>query len=588
MKNMMKCISYMFREEMKFDKRQVQLDVLTGLLQLVRTLVNLFLPAAVLTLVTMGEGTGKALIAAAAINVALALISYGWEHTRWNLNMRASEMTNYQLWKLNCKAMDADYIDTEQSEEMTKYYRARDSIWETGDVTYMLLNVVLCNAIKILVVFLVFSRVHILVALVVAATVVLEYLWDALWTSKKGHEQDGRVSVASGRRKHLDSLFFDQKALRDMVFHPAREFLLRKRSGLTSEILDARKKKEDIDLVDSIVCALLALIRTVAVYLIAMRQFLAGSLPIASFLVFTGAAHEMTQGLYMISTAFSYVRRAAYYYEDYARYMELPERDREGRDSAPGKVHTVEFRNVSFRYPNREEDALHDVSLKLDTDQVTAIVGENGAGKSTFVKLLLRLYRVSEGDILLDGKSIYEYDYQEYIRLFAPVFQDFKLFAFTVGENICLGREVDGIRLEEILKKVGLQEKIGSLPKGLETDYTKRFQEDGVLFSGGEEQKLAIARAYAKGEDAALIFDEPTSALDSLMEYEINQLICGPGEGRFGILISHRLGNTRFAQKIVVLDHGRVAEEGSHDELMAREKGLYKKLYEMQSSYYKS
>lgn len=587
MKNTMKCISYMFREIMEFDKKILLLEVLAGLQREAHALVNLFLPAAVLMLVTMREGTSKALAAAAAINVALALVSNLLEHTRWDLNMRGSEMIECRLWKLNCKGMDADYIGTEQSEGMERYYKARDSIWETKDVTYMLLNEDLCNAITILVVFLVFSRVHILVALVVAATVVLEYLWSALWTSKKGHEQDEKISVASGRRKHLDSLLFDQKALRDMVFHPAREFLLRKRSKLTAGILDARKKKEDIDLADKMVCALLALLRTIAVYLIAVRQYLAGSLPIASFLVFTGAAQEMTDRLFRISWALSYVRRATYYFEDYARYMELPQRDREGSDPAPKKVHTVEFRKVSFRYPNREEDALHDVSLKLDTDQVTAIVGENGAGKSTFVKLLLRLYRVSEGDILLDGKSIYEYDYQEYIRLFAPVFQDFKLFSFTVGENICLGREVDGIRLEEILKKVGLQERIGGLAKGLETDYTKRFQEDGVLFSGGEEQKLAIARAYAKGEYAALIFDEPTSALDSLMEYEINQLICDPGEGRFGILISHRLGNTRFAQKIVVLDHGRVAEEGSHEELMARERGIYRELYEMQSSYYR-
>ena len=244
-----------------------------------------------------------------------------------------------------------------------------------------------------------------------------------------------------------------------------------------------------------------------------------------------------------------------------------------------------EFRNVSFKYPNTEKMILRNVSLKLRAGHSLSLVGINGAGKSTFVKLLCRFYEPTEGEILLNGIPVNRIPYDEYMKLFSVVFQDFKLFSYSVKDNIVMGDEADKDKLTKTLELAGLRCKIASLEKGVETYMNKQFDGEGVEFSGGEGQKVAIARAIYK-DAPVVILDEPTSALDPIAEYEIYKRFSTLADGKCAIYISHRLSSTRFTDEIALFEDGELKEYGSHDQLMKIDNGSYKKMFNMQAQYY--
>ncbi len=216
---------------------------------------------------------------------------------------------------------------------------------------------------------------------------------------------------------------------------------------------------------------------------------------------------------------------------------------------------------------------------------VYGLLGANGAGKTTFIKLLCRLYDPTEGEILVDGRNIMEYDYKEYVGQFAPVFQDFKIFGFSIGENIVFDN-MDQVRLKEILKLTGLDGMTQKLPKGVDTPVFKMFEEDGIEPSGGEQQKMAIARALYKNA-SVIILDEPTAALDPMAEYEIYKQFHSLVGDKTAFYISHRLSSCRFCDKIAVFSEGGIAEYGSHEELVNISGGIYAKMFEAQAQYYK-
>lgn len=279
------------------------------------------------------------------------------------------------------------------------------------------------------------------------------------------------------------------------------------------------------------------------------------------------------------------IRQFSGYYEALERYMNVPARMQEGKQqSAPEEFHTIEFRDVSFRYPGQTVYSLRHVNLTIRAGEKLAVVGENGAGKTTFIKLLCRLYDPTEGEILLDGVPIRDFAYDSYLKLIGAVFQDYKLFAFTIKENVCFDHEEQDVFIEQLLIENGMGEKIAGLERGIGTSVYKTFDESGFEPSGGEGQKIALTRAIYK--DAPLILlDEPTSALDPRAEYELYQNFYSIIRGKTAVFISHRMSSTRFCDRILLFRSGEVVESGTHEELMAR-KGKYYELFQMQAQYY--
>jgi ATP-binding cassette subfamily B protein len=240
----------------------------------------------------------------------------------------------------------------------------------------------------------------------------------------------------------------------------------------------------------------------------------------------------------------------------------------------------IEFKNVSFKYPDTESYVLKNLNLKLRVGRKLAVVGMNGSGKTTMIKLLCRLYDPTEGEITLNGIDIKKYDYREYMDLFSVVFQDFKLTGFSLGQNVAAAVSYDAERVKKLLDVVGFGE---TYP--LDTPLYKSYDENGVEVSGGEAQKIALARALYRGSPV-IILDEPTAALDPIAESEIYSKFDSIVGDRTAIYISHRLSSCRFCDDIAVFHEGRLVQRGGHDELLADENGKYRELWTAQAQYY--
>ena len=306
---------------------------------------------------------------------------------------------------------------------------------------------------------------------------------------------------------------------------------------------------------------------------------------LGDFTMYVNAMMSFSNAMKDLMKSILSIREFSGYYEALEQYMNVPARIQEGKGQmAPEQFHTIEFRNVSFRYPGQNTYSLKNINLTINAGEKLAIVGENGAGKTTFIKLLCRLYDPTEGEILLDGICIKDISYDSYLKLIGAVFQDYKLFAFTLKENICFDHEENDENIIDILQKNGMGDKIVELDKGIHTSVYKTFDENGFEPSGGEGQKIALARAIYK--DAPIILlDEPTSALDPKAENELYQNFYNIVKGKTAVFISHRMSSTRFCDRIILFQSGKIIETGTHEKLMAQ-KGKYYELFQMQAQYY--
>lgn len=247
---------------------------------------------------------------------------------------------------------------------------------------------------------------------------------------------------------------------------------------------------------------------------------------------------------------------------------------------------TIEFKHVYFKYPEDQEYILKDLNFKIFKGEKIAIVGPNGSGKTTMIKLLLRLYEPNKGEILVNGQDIRQLDLTNYQRIFGTVFQDFTLFAWSIKDNILMGAPLDKAKMKLVLSQVELSDRIRQLPQGLETSISQELDESGVEFSGGEKQKIAIARALYR-DAPIVVLDEPTAALDPVAEANIFSKFNELTAGKTAIFISHRMSSTQFSDRILVLKDGKIIERGTHDELM-NQKGLYQQLYHEQAKYFQA
>ncbi|MGN1083786.1 MAG: ABC transporter ATP-binding protein [Lachnospiraceae bacterium] len=306
---------------------------------------------------------------------------------------------------------------------------------------------------------------------------------------------------------------------------------------------------------------------------------------IGDFSMCVTSASELYQGMYGVIQAWQQISKRCVYANQFLKLLEYPEALEKGDRKVTGETHTIEFSHVSFRYPRSEQYALKDINLKITSGEHLSVVGLNGAGKTTFIKLLCRLYDVTEGAIFIDGVNIKDYSEEEYRKLFAVVFQDFKLFAFSLKDNIAFGEDAKEEEIDRVLELSGFYEDAQKLPEGLDTMLYKSFDEHGTELSGGQQQKTAIARALYRNAPI-VILDEPTAALDPVAEYDIyRHFDCLVGN-KTAIYISHRLSSCKFCDRIAVFADNTIKEYGTHDELVNKENGLYAELFAAQAQYY--
>lgn len=332
--------------------------------------------------------------------------------------------------------------------------------------------------------------------------------------------------------------------------------------------------------------ALLSLLSNFAAYLVIGAKALYGVLPIGDVLLYAGSvtrAMSDLQTFLATGSEFDYINSYLSTYEDFIAQPSMAYDGTLPIEKRDDGQYEFAFHDVSFSYPGTNIPVLEHVTLSFAVGEKTALVGRNGAGKTTLIKLLCRLYEPTSGYITLNGIDIRKYSYKEYTQAFSVVFQDFHLFSLPLDENIAAGTEIDEAALQSSLAKVGLTDRVQQLPQGVRTRLYNN-NGSGVDLSGGEAQRTAIARALYK-DAPFVILDEPTAALDPIAEAEIYKQFSQMTAGKTAVYISHRMSSCKFCDRIIVLDHGRIAEDGTHDTLLANH-GIYANLYETQAQYY--
>ena len=370
------------------------------------------------------------------------------------------------------------------------------------------------------------------------------------------------------------------------IFH-AQGMLLGKFQELCEAIVGSRKKAKVSFRRTLVLSELLSRIFGIAVYLFAGLKTLYGAFGVGSLLKYTGMVTQFGDGIVAMVQTIDEMLQNGSYLADYFDYQDTKNITADAALPVAPEIredYEFEFRHVTFTYPGAAGPSLRDISCKFLKGEKIAVVGRNGSGKTTFIKLLCRLYDPREGQILLNGVDIREYRYEEYLRFFSTVFQDYHIFAFTLGENVAAESDYSRKRAARALENAGFGPRLRTMPQGLDTQLFKNFYEDGVELSGGEGQKVALARCLYKAAPHAVL-DEPTAALDAVAEADIYQRMNQFVQGKGAIYISHRLSSCHFCSRILVFDNGTLAETGTHEELL-RAEGLYWKLWNAQAKYY--
>ena len=347
-----------------------------------------------------------------------------------------------------------------------------------------------------------------------------------------------------------------------------------------------KHKKIPYQNIASIMISILNVLQQIIVYGYILYAVLNGYIDVGTTTIFLSATSQFAGAIDNIFRSYIKISNQRLYVQELVDFMNIKPREISGQKNPIFNKHSViEFVNVSFRYPQSENYALKNFNITIRGNEKLCVVGANGSGKSTFIKLLTRLYAPESGKILLNGIDINEYDYKKYQRLFSPVFQDYCMYYLTLKENIVLSDKYDVSRLDEICRKTNLVELIEKLPKHLDTPVYKWDTADGFEPSGGEEQRIAIARScYHDGE--IFLLDEPTASLDPIAEYEIYDQFNNMITDKCAVLITHRLSAVQLADKIAVFDHGSVVEYGTHKELYEKG-GIYTEMFDKQAIFYR-
>lgn len=412
-----------------------------------------------------------------------------------------------------------------------------------------------------------------------------------MWISKAGNQKQYHLYEESLDSVRKDSYFYREilskyQTGKEIRIYGLKDLLLRDMTAVWREKCDIQSRKialqERISIEYQVVQAVLLAFSYIVIGMRGVNGVLTGAEVVKYVSALTalgGACRYMVEHFENVLLNMQYLH---HYYE----YLHLPNMKETGSiftRNLNEKELTVAFEHVSFQYPGTDQYSLRDINLTMHYGEKIALVGPNGAGKTTLIMLLCRLYEPTEGRILLNGKDIREYDYREYLNLFGVVFQDFKLFAMNVAENVAASGEYEEALVWECLEKAGIKERVSEMDEGIRTQLFN-VGVKGVEISGGEAQKIAIARALYKSAPF-IILDEPTSALDPVAEYEIYAGFDKLVAEKLAVYISHRMSSCRFCERILVLEKGQIEEEGNHDTLLQQD-GIYAKMWNMQAKNY--
>ncbi|MCI7233519.1 MAG: ABC transporter ATP-binding protein/permease [Oscillospiraceae bacterium] len=488
------------------------------------------------------------------------------------------------------KTLDMDYeaLETpEMLDRLQKAKRATAGDWQgvQGMMTYM--QVLFTQIISIIIAIIIMTSFDPLIILVIAVLSYIQFLYFEHIRKKDKKEMWDAMMPHWRKLEYMENVTTDFSYAKDIRLFGMKKFLAKKQKDVYDEELRHWIKSRQYWIYNSIFSHSISLVRQLIITGWLVYSVIAKDLSIGNFTLYLASAGAFSNAINEVLSALSALRERSAHTDDYRSFMDIP--CDSGKDTIPvpkADKYVFTFENVSFKYKGQEKYALKNLNITIAAGEKLAVVGLNGAGKSTFIKLLLRLYDVTEGRILMNGTDIRRFDRAEYYRLFSPAFQDVTVFAFPMAENVSMSPpdETDKNKAEKCVREAGLGDKMDKLEKGIDTELLKVLYDDGVDLSGGEKQKLALARALYKGSDI-IVLDEPTAALDALAEYRLYKSFNGLVGNRTAVYISHRLSSTRFCDRVAMFKDGEMTETGTHEELMAKN-GDYAEMFRVQAQYY--
>ncbi len=488
------------------------------------------------------------------------------------------------------KTLDMDYeaLETpEMLDRLQKAKRATAGDWQgvQGMMTYM--QVLFTQIISIIIAIIIMTSFDPLIILVIAVLSYIQFLYFEHIRKKDKKEMWDAMMPHWRKLEYMETVTTDFSYAKDIRLFGMKKFLAKKQKDVYDEELRHWIKSRQYWIYNSIFSHGISLVRQLIITGWLVYSVIAKDLSIGNFTLYLASAGAFSNAINEVLSALSALRERSAHTDDYRSFMDIP--GDSGKDTIPvpkADKYVFTFENVSFKYKGQEKYALKNLNITVAAGEKLAVVGLNGAGKSTFIKLLLRLYDVTEGRILMNGTDIRRFDRAEYYRLFSPAFQDVTVFAFPMAENVSMSPpdETDKNKAEKCVREAGLGDKMDKLEKGIDTELLKVLYDDGVDLSGGEKQKLALARALYKGSDI-IVLDEPTAALDALAEYRLYKSFNGLVGNRTAVYISHRLSSTRFCDRVAMFKDGEMTETGTHEELMAKN-GDYAEMFRVQAQYY--
>lgn len=580
-------LKYMLKNWIAWDRKSLIYFFIRVPALVFQPIVTAYIPKAMIDCINEGVTVGRLILVVALLSVLVTLTTWLAPFMQELLNGSARIIRMRYAVLAFRKNLNTDYTNIESLEGREKNKRAMEFYRSYYSSSADFLDT--CNQLLVCIVGVITSlvliyKINIIMILIILATCAAEFFLLKYLNKKEKGVKKARSSIFV-KFDYYYSLSKDLTAAKDIRLYGFTDYFLFAVARLINGLEDITSKYMHQSIKVGGTRALLNLARELVAYAYLTYLVCQKRLSVSDFIfyfgIITGFSNWITNAVFQYSN----IERCC---NDCAAFREFIESNEESK-SKPSvdfdDIESIEFKNVSFTYPSAENSTINDMSFKVNKGENIAIVGENGAGKTTAIKLLCGLYYPTEGDILINDKSSRDFSSESYFDLFSAVFQDYGFLPMTIAENICASIDYDKERLYSAFEKAGIADKINSLDKKENTFMIKDVYKDAVDFSGGEKQKLLLAKAIYKNAPV-LILDEPTAALDPIAENELYLKYNEMTDNKISFFISHRLSSTRFCDRILFIKDGKIAESGTHEELMAL-KGSYYRMYQLQSYYYK-
>jgi len=578
---------YMIKNWFKWDKKSIAYFIIRIPALVIQPIITALIPKAMIDCINNHVSVGE-LAATVAVLSALVALTTWLAPFMQELILGSARIIRmrYAVMAFD-KNLNADYVQIESLQGREMNQRAGDfyrSFYAGSADFFETLNMICVSVIGIITSAALIYKINFFIILLIIATCVVEAAVLRFLNSASIKMRDKENDITT-KFNYFYAQSKNTAAGKDIRIYSLGDRFIAVMAQLVYEIDKLARIYTKTDFSVSGVRALLNLLRELVAYAYLTYLAATGKLSVSDFIFYFGIITGFSNWIVSLVYCISSLERCCNQCSRYREYVEGDSFEHQStNNNTPTAVDSIEFKDISFAYPQSDKTVLNNISFKVSKGENIAIVGENGAGKTTLIKLLCGLYKTDKGEIIINSKSSSEFEKGEYFSLFSPVFQDYSFLPLTVAQNIAASLDFDEEKVISSLKSAGIYDKIKSLPNGINTKMIKEINKDAEDFSGGEKQKLLLAKAVFKNAPV-LILDEPTAALDPIAENELYLKYNELTKGKISFFISHRLSSTRFCDKIFFISDGKIAESGTHEELMAL-KGKYYRMYQLQSYYY--